>query len=379
MAEKNIVTLCAVGDVTAFRKDPECAFDYVAPILREADITFFQNERHYSRREEEDIPTEGGFTEATTPEHAQSLKLGGFDVVSFASNHCMDAGAQVMLETVDVLKKLGFAVIGVGKNIEEARKPAIIERKGTKVAFLGYASVIRSGYSAGPERAGCVPMRAWTLYHQADYQPGTPPQILTFPYRDDLEAVIDDVKKAKAQADVVAVSFHWGVHLYHAAIATYQKEVAHAVIDAGADIILGHHPHLLKGIEVYKGKPIFYSMGNFAIDISPEVLTEWAKRSLPFRTLLDLYGWKPDPEWPMYSFPPESRKSMLVKCSIVDKKIQKACFLPVLINQRAQPRVVPREDKNFVELFQFMKEITESQGLKTEFSIEGDEIVVSLT
>ena len=377
MEKEGAVTLCAVGDVVAFHKNPEAAFEYVAPILREADITFAQNERHYTKRRS--LAPRAGSTELTSFKHAEALRLGGFDVISFASNHCMDLGPEVMLETVDVLKKLGFAVIGVGKNIEEARKPVIIERKGTKVAFLAYASVLRTGYDAGPERVGCAPMRAWTLYHQIDYQPGTPPQILTFPYKDDLEALIKDVKKAKARADLVALSFHWGIHFYHAAIAMYQKEVAHAVIDVGADIILGHHPHLLKGIEVYKGKPIFYSMGTFAHDSDWEEIDKFRRQSPDFNVLLNHYGWVLDPEWARFPLPPESRKSMIVRCNIVDKKIRRACFLPVLINQKAQPRVVPREDKNFDELFQYMKEITKSQGLKTEYSIEGDEIVVSLT
>jgi poly-gamma-glutamate capsule biosynthesis protein CapA/YwtB (metallophosphatase superfamily) len=374
--EKNAVTLCAVGDVVAFHKNPESAFEFVGPILRGADITFAQNERHYS--EKKDMNPQGGFTEITSPKHAEALKLGGFDVISFASNHCMDMGPDMMLETVDVLKKLGFNVIGVGRNIKEARKPVIIERKGTKVAFLAYASVIRPGYEAKSNKAGCAPLRAWTHYHQADYQPGTPPLILTFPYKEDVEAILDDVKKVREQADIVVVSFHWGVHHVHALIATYQKEVAHAVIDAGADLILGHHAHLLKGIEVYKGKAVFYSMGNFAFDMPMEVLNEHLKHSDTLGAKLKGYGWKPDPEWDIYyGFIPESRKSMIVNCSIEEKRIKRVSFLPVLINQKAQPRVVPRDDKNFEELFQYMKEITESQDLEAKFSIEGNEIVVS--
>ncbi|MFC2067365.1 CapA family protein, partial [Chloroflexota bacterium] len=222
-------------------------------------------------------------------------------------------------------------------------------------------------------------IRAWTLYHQADYQPGTPPQILTFPYKEDLEALIEDVKKLRAQVDVLALSLHWGVHFYHAVIAMYQKEVAHAAIDAGVDIILGHHAHLLKGIEVYKGKPILYSMGNFALDSPVEEVAERRKNNVDLVNMMDLYNWKLDHGWKNYSFPPECRKSMIVRCNIVDKKIQRLCFLPVLINQKAQPKVVPPEDKNFNEMVQYIREITESQGLNTEYSIEGNEIVVSLT
>ncbi len=372
------VSLCAVGDVTGFFKDPESAFEYTSSVLKEADITFAQNERHYTLKSDAAPPI--GNSEITTPENAErTFKPCGFDVMSFASNHCMDLGADIMMETVDALRKIGINVIGAGWNIAEARKPAIFERKGTRVGFLAYCSVMREGYQAGPERAGCAPMRALTLYNQVDFQPGTPPVILTFPNKDDLQAMLEDIKKVKAEVDVLVVSFHWGIHFARASIATYQKEVGHAVIDAGADMILGHHPHVLKGIEVYKGKPIFYSMGNFAFDYPLEELEHRMKQGTHILRLMDLYDWKIDPEWSNYAWAPESRKSMIVKCDIVDKKIQRASFLPVLINQKAQPQVVTRQDKRFEEMLQNMQDLTESQGIKTRFSVEGDEIVVSLT
>ena len=120
-------------------------------------------------------------------------------------------------------------------------------------------------------------------------------------------------------------------------------------------------------------------MGNFIFDRPPKELERRRQKSTHLVNMMELYGWKPDPEWKLYSFPPESRKSMIVRCDIVGKKIQRACFLPVLINQRAQPKVIPREDKDFDDMFQYINDITESQGLKTEYSIDGNEIVVSLT
>ena len=156
-------------------------------------------------------------------------------------------------------------------------------------------------------------------------------------------------------------------------------ELVKTAIDAGADIILGHHPHLPKGIEVYKGKPIFYSMGNFAFYAPYEQKVEHRKQSSNSEILQRLYGTKPDPnsEWTLYAFPPECRKSMIVRCNIVDKKIQRVCFLPVLINQKAQPQVVPRKNPAFDELLQYMREITASEQLEAKFTVEGNEIVVS--
>lgn len=371
------LALYAVGDVAAFLKEPESMFTHTADILNEADITFAQNERHYTNRysEERDLVPGVPMTEICPQEHAAALKLGGFDVMSFASNHCMDLGGNAMLETIDTLKSHGFAVIGAGRNIAEARKPAIFERKGTKIAYLAYCSVLRPGWEAGIDRPGSAPMRASTFYQQTDYQPGTPPAIISIAHAQDLQAMKEDIAKVRQQVDVVVVSFHWGVHFIHGAIAMYQKEVAHAAIDAGADLILGHHPHVLKGIEVYRGKAIFYSMGNFVFDLPLSVLTSRLKslgKAHAFNSL------KPDPdyaEW--YAWAPDSRNSMIVKCRVRDKHIDKVSFLPVLINTRAQP-VLVSDEAEFQTALKEMQELCTCQDINTEFRTEGREIVVQV-
>ena len=373
--DSDTLMLGAVGDIAAFHDAPETMFDHVDSALREADILFAQNERHYNTSRATPV---GGFTEQVPPEHAQYLKRGGFDVLSFASNHCMDLGEEPMLETIGVLQGHGFSVIGAGRNIEEARKPAIIERRGTKIAFLAYCSVLRPNYEANISKAGSAPMRAYTLYHQADYQPGTAPRIMTFADKPDLAAMVDDVARARATADIVAVSFHWGIHFAHAVIADYQREVAHAAIDAGADVILGHHPHMLKGIESYHGKPVFYSMGNFAFDLPRDVVGEWFRSAPQKEQAFRAQGWAlDDPDWSRYVFPPATRKSMIVRCTISGKKLTRVAFLPVMINRQAQPQVLTRTDEDFGEVVDYMKEISVHQGLPTAFHVEGDEVVIS--
>jgi poly-gamma-glutamate synthesis protein (capsule biosynthesis protein) len=369
---------CAVGDVTAFHKEPESGYEYVGPVLNQMDVVVAQNERHYSRRR--DIFPVGGFTELTDPDHAKALLLGNYDVFTFASNHGMDLGPDVLLETIEVLRDLGFVVIGAGANIEEARRPAFIERKGVTIGFLSYCSVLRKNYQAGETNPGAAPMRAYTLYEQTDYQPGTPPKILTFPYKDDMEAMLADIRAAKAQCDLLSVSYHWGIHGVKGALAMYQPEVAKAAIDAGADMIIGTHPHRLKAIEVYKGKPIFYSLGNFCFDQPRWVLDEGRRRSPEHKAHMDNYGWKYDPEYEeWYAVPPENRKSMLVRIDIVDKQIDRVCFLPIMINKRAQPEVLSNGDPRFDDVVTYVREITEGQNIDTTYSVEGDEVVVALS
>jgi Bacterial capsule synthesis protein PGA_cap len=375
------VRIGAVGDVNAFHSEPECAYEYAGPVLGGMDVVFGQNERHYSDRT--GLVPVVGFTEITARDHARSLQLGHFDVLSCASNHCLDLGPDVMLETIDVLEELGIAVIGAGADIARARRPAIVERDGLRIAFLAYCSVLRTDFEAGPESAGAAPLRAYTHYRQTDYQPGTDPQILTFPYADDLAALIADIEDAKRQADVVAVSVHWGIHLVKGVLADYERAVAHAAIDAGADVILGHGPHVLKGVEVYRGKPVFYSLGNFAFDQPREILQAGMARSAEFRALIERHHairsetpW--DEYYASYAVTPATRLSMIAHIDVDPTGVRRAAFRPVGINTRAQPVPARAGDDDFVEVVDYVVDSSRMQGMATRFTIEGDDVVVDL-
>lgn len=376
-ADQDLLRFCAVGDVTAYHKEPESGYEFVGPVLRDMDVVFGQNERNYSKRR--DIHPLGGFTELTDPEHAAALRLGNYDVLAYASNHGMDLGPDVMLETIQVLRDLGFKVVGSGENIEEARRPEFVEKKGVKFGFLAYCSVLRPNCQAGETSPGIAPMRAYTHYLQTDFQPGTPPKILTFPYKDDLEAMLADIRAAKERCDMLVVGFHWGLHGQTGAIAMYQPEVAYAALDAGADMIMGSHPHRLKAIEIYKGKPICYSLGNFVFDQPRWVLDEGRRRSPEHKAHMDKQNWTYDPEYEeWYAVPAENRKTMLMKIDIdpQSKSIRRIAFLPILINSRAQPEILKNGDPRFDDVLTYVREITESQNIATSYRVEGDEVVV---
>lgn len=367
------ILLYGVGDLRPSRDNPESIFAEAAPTLKEADILFGQLETNFSERGTPQVHMLPGAR--SHPRNIRALTYAGFDIVSYASNHHLDWGEDALLDTLDLLRQNGIAVVGVGKNIDEARKPIIIERNGTKVAFLNYCSVLPKGYEAGPNKSGGAPMRASTFYEQVDWQPGTPPRILSLAKKEDLEAMRKDIRKVRPLADVVVMSIHWGIHFAPALIAMYQKEVGYAAIDAGVDLILGHHPHILKGIEVYKGKVIFYSLGNFAFDHPIEKL-----RSNPSS---DLAFWgvhyrceMVDPEYPNYAFPPDSRKTMIAKCIISNKKIAKVSFLPAMINKQSQPVILAADNQRSEEVFNYMNQITKDQDLGTQFTWDGDEVVV---
>jgi len=222
-------------------------------------------------------------------------------------------------------------------------------------------------------------MRAYTHYHQWDFKPGTAPKIVTFPYPDDLEALRDDIRKAKMQADVVAVAMHWGLNGVRGTLAQYEREVAHAAIETGADMILGSGPHRLKAIEIYRGRPIFYSLGNFSFDQPRAVLDKGRRQSMEHTQHMDAQGWKYDPEYEeWYAVPPENRMSMIARVDLARGRLERVFFLPVMINKRAQPRILPRSDPEFEVVLSYVKEITQSQGIGTRFSVEGDAVAVGI-
>lgn len=241
--------LLATGDVAPCRPDPGRMFDGVRAALDAGDLVFGQLETTVSDR---GSPAPNAkLAMRTAPAAATAIRQAGYDVMSFAGNHCLDWGREAFFDTLDHARAAGLEVCGAGADITAARTPVIRELGGARVAFLAYGSILPTGYWAEVERPGCAPMRALTAYTPVETdQPGTSARVHTFPDRADLAALRADVRAAKRQADIVAVSIHWGIHFVPSEIADYQRDVAHAAIDDGADVILGHHPHILKGIEI---------------------------------------------------------------------------------------------------------------------------------
>lgn len=362
----------AVGDIGPNRPEPSECFALAEDLLQEADLTFCQLECNITDRGER-LP-QVRHTHRAVPAAAQAIRDAGLQVVCFASNHCLDWGQDGFFDTIHHLEQAGCQVLGVGKDIAAARRPVIREIDGVRVAFVAACSILPPQFWADEKRPGCVPMRAHTMYEQIEIdQPGTPARIHSFAFKDDLAALVEDVRIAREEADVVIVSLHWGIHFIPATIADYQTEVAHALIDAGADLILGHHAHILKGVEVYRGKPIFYSVGNFAIDLpmSPE-----HARGKGFREIQALSpGWEPDFE-SLYNFPPDSRMTMMVEARLTNDGIVGAGFRPAFINRNAQPEPLLANDERFRQVVDYMRWCTLEAGLNAQYEIAGDLVLI---
>lgn len=198
---------------------------------------------------------------------AAGLAAAGFHAVSCASN--VTYGADAILSSITTLDTCGIAHAGAGRTDAEARRPAIVERRGVRVGLLSYTSVFWPvGHAAGPHSPGVATIKATTAYqpHRRVHEmPGVAPIVITTPDPGELAMMITDVQQLRPQVDLLIVSCHWGVS-GSSEVADYQQVVGRAAIDAGADLVFGHHPHVLQPVEVYRGRPIFYSLGNFAFD-----------------------------------------------------------------------------------------------------------------
>jgi poly-gamma-glutamate synthesis protein (capsule biosynthesis protein) len=182
---------------------------------------------------------------------ALALKEAGFDIACLANNHSLDYDKPALSETLKLLIEQGLKPVGAGNTLSEAHSLRITNVKGMKVGFLAYLGLFPS----------VVPLNQ-----------GEPGVAMA-----DLDAIRRDVRSARKKVDSLIVSMHAGIE-YTFKHSVRQQQIAHAAIDAGADMVIGHHPHVVQDTEVYKGKPIFYSLGNFIFDPSPQFLKDSGKR-----------------------------------------------------------------------------------------------------
>jgi poly-gamma-glutamate synthesis protein (capsule biosynthesis protein) len=355
-----------VGDVGPLQEPITRYSELVRSVLAQGDIRFAQCERVYSERGAVQFHSGGEHTRLK-PHMASVFTDCGFDVVSVASNHAMDWGPDALLDTIEVLRGRGMHVVGAGRNLEEARAPAIVESKGVRVAFLAYCSILHEGYEAGAATPGVAPLRVHTEYRAFDYQPGVPPEVLTVPHEEDFGAMLNDIRQARARADVVVVSLHWGIHYIPRMIAGYQPVVARAAFEAGADVIFGHHAHTPKAIGVHDGKVCFYSLSNF-------IMSSTEKSPEKARVFEQRYGVTLDPEYPHLSYGGDAKRSLIAKAIVTPDGVEKVSFLPVLIDRELRPETLGRGDPRFDDAVRFMSWVSEGYGAK--LTVDGDEVVV---
>lgn len=222
------------------------AFDRIRPLMADADVAFANKEGVLSTR---GTPAAKQFTFRSRPELVGVLVDGGIDVVALANNHAWDFGEDALLDTIATLTSAGILQAGAGRNGQETRTPAVIEKNGITLGFLAYVAIGKYDHLQKP---------TGIAYDRS--RPGVAACVGDYPCLKKM--VVEDVRKTAELVDVPIVSFHWGVEKNYLP-EPYQIDLAHAAVDAGAKMVIGHHPHVIQGIEVYEGAVIAYSLGNF--------------------------------------------------------------------------------------------------------------------
>lgn len=363
-------TLIGVGDVMIARYD-ETLLDPAAPLLRAADITFGNCEWPYSEQAGDTHPVEAHLNDDVegddlfTPGDPRAIGLKarmGFDILSFANNHCLHAGYRAFLRTMALMRESGIAPVGAGRDIAEALAPVVLERNGVKVAFVGCTSALLPGTHAGRRTPGVAPLRRHSYYHNPNWNDwGLAPQVGTLVDRDDVAAVCASLRAAKEDADIVVLSVHWGLLEDRVAVADYQREAAHACIDHGADLILGHGTLATKGIEVYQGKAIFYSLGKFLMKGPRD------SGSQPI-------GVKPQVNQDMAR---DKRKGLAARIDIEHGRIARVAFTPTFADDESRPHFLTAQDPRFGEIAEEVAAITRAAGLSATFTHGDDRVFVS--
>ncbi|MEW6524071.1 MAG: CapA family protein [Bacillota bacterium] len=393
-SERGELELLVTGDSLITRPlscHGEEAFSRLVELVRAADVSFTNLEVLLGRGDGFPAAESGGTYTLAEPRMACELRWMGFDLFSRANNHALDYGIEGLLTTSSELDRRGLSHAGVGRNLAEARSPAYLELAQGRVALLSASSTFAPSGRAGeqrpdmPGRPGLNPLRYHVtvtvdspalealraISEQAGYErlkaqrkqwmpvqaqaetefdffgtkfvSGEVPGITTRPHQEDLGENAKWVKDARRQADWVVFSLHThesGSHREEPA--AFAETFARACIDAGADVVVGHGPHLLRGIEIYQGRPIFYSLGNFIFQ-NETVLRLPADIYSRYRlghdaTPADLYDARTGCDQRGFPADPVYWESVAAICEFSDHRLARIRLYPVTLGH-GKPRV----------------------------------------
>lgn len=266
------IVVAALGDFIYFDRPRPADLAATRPLLAGADLVLGNIDVVLADR---GTPVPKWANLRADPRIAHDLRDLGLDVAILANNHTMDYRAEALNQCLAAYDEAGIVHAGAGANLREATAPRLIETPGGRVAILSVSSTLPPESAASEQAPGVAPLKVWQSYRLDESlmaeQPGTVPEVQTWPDQADLDRARRDVAAARGLADHVLVVTHWGVPSFwrapaHPAVQESQRQIGHALIEAGADAIIGNHAHELHGIEFYAGKPIVYCLGNFWID-----------------------------------------------------------------------------------------------------------------
>jgi len=357
------IDLAFTGDVILDYTDPDHWLSGIAPELKRSDYAIGHLEvphTLHTHQELGDIPAPGA-----DPAHIAALARAGFTALSLAGNHMTDCGITGIVDTIAALDHHQIKHTGAGTNLQQARRPVLLGQN-HDVAFLSYNCVGPESGWATAERGGVNYVRINTE-NNVRIAPTAP---FTLPDVASVREMTIDITNARKHSRYVVVALHKGIVHTPAKLAAYEQPLAHAAIDAGADVVVGHHAHIVRGIELYRGKPIFHGLGNGCVvtkALSPnqdqtqgseaarKAREEWAKKRKA------LFGFEPDPAYDLAPFHPDAVNAMIGRVRLLDGKI-KAGFTPIYVEAPGRP--VPATQINkATQVIAYIEHITQRAGL----------------
>jgi poly-gamma-glutamate synthesis protein (capsule biosynthesis protein) len=335
--------LILTGDINLLGvTDPTVPFAPVQDRLHAADVVFANLECCFYESDGERSPEDEGFYAPL--EAAAALTHAGVHAVGNANN--VNYGAAAIRSSLLRLDELGILHTGAGVNSAAARQPVLITRDGVRFGFLQRTSVYWShGHEATANYPGVATLKAHTAYRPQIEQlrtltrPGMPPEVVTWADPTALALYRADIAALRSQADVVIASHHWGLD---EEVLDYQIDIAHAAIEAGADLVMGHGPHMPLGIELYQGKPIFYGLGSFSFETG--------------------HRGRKHPDW----------IGLMLHLTVDDAALGRAAFS--FVRHNAQNETIPRPVAAEAAALDQLRHL--SERFSTALAVEGDAVVV---
>lgn len=353
---EQMLSLLVGGDLVLDEPDADHWLAGIAPAVRAADLAIAHLEVPHTDRGVElagDVPAPGA-----PPENLGAIKRAGFGLLSLAGNHISDCGADGIADTCSSLEALGIAATGAGQNLASASAPAIVTCKGRRIALLSYNCVGPEAAWATEESAGCNYLRVET----ADGSPIAPAAPLERVSAESLDQLAADIAAARQAADLVLVALHKGIVHTPARLAPYERPLARAAIEAGADAVLSHHAHIVRGIEFVAGKPVFHGLGNACVvtsALSPAqdhpARREWAERRKT------MFGFEPDPAYHLAPFHPEAVNAFFGRLVWHEDGRLDVAILPVHVEAPGRP--VLAHGLRAREIADYVERITLAAGL----------------
>lgn len=380
-SDTDSVLIAAAGDVLIDRRSPEEGLCCIRPVLAAADFAIGNFEGVLSDREHA-TPGSGIATIVPT---CQVAGLAGFDVLSLANNHALDAGYGGLHDSLKTIRGFGIQTVGAGLTAEEAWNSVVLRASGPSVAVIAVSSFMKVGWEAKGELGGIAALRASDYYsprYRGVYSPGIPPRITSIVDEEDWRLLSGAVARGRAVADFVIVSIHWGDHTRPWVVTDFQHAIATRLAALGVDLVLGHHQHYLRGIGLIGTTPVCYGLGHLIFD-NPRFPDEFTALGIEWAALSDderaarfggRYGIFPRAASPDFPFDALARWTMIATFVLSRSHPPAVGVVPCYIGTDGIPRPVCRRDNQWDEALRVLNDCASHTPAAVRVIDDGKEI-----